>query len=167
MFKDQKALGFLEVLIALTIVGTGMVIVTSMSLRSMRVAKMNENQDVAIQVAVDAMDYLKNPGDIGISEAPITAPAYYSLASDTFEISRENVPQRELEANENDCNESSETLVSNLWESDPTYTICRQIMIEKTSSDRYDIEVTVIWSTVGDYNKHVISGHRVGKLVVE
>lgn len=161
IIKCEKALTLIEALISLAIVGTGMVIVTNLSFRAMRQARMNELQDVAIQAGVEAVDYMKSPGALNADALPAsgTAGMYYI---DEADFSLRQTTQA-LEANETSCNESSVYAISSLFESN--YQMCQQINITPKTGDRYDYEVIIVWKTLGDkFETRSVTGFRVDEI---
>ena len=69
--KDESAFSLVEAVIALALVGTAMVIITQVSLSTIKRAKKNELEDVAVQAGVEAMDFVKQPIDIITAKTPI------------------------------------------------------------------------------------------------
>lgn len=169
--RGEKALGLVEALVAIAVVGSGMVIITSMSLRSMKLARKNEIQDVAIEAAVEAMDFMKDPGSVVIKKSDYPAGGLSDEKPHYFRLDVENVPpwlenpmlpQSDLQT----CDSGSGYLVGRL--KNENYIICQQIMVKSIgqSKSRFDIEVTVVWQTVGgDIDKRVISGYRYGDFI--
>lgn len=159
--KKQKGLGLVEVLVSLAIVGTGMVIITSISLKTIKQARKNELQDVANQVAVEGLDFMKLPSAI---EADMVRDGYYKLNYD---------PNVELVniANASEIDESYNCASGQEYYIDlgtVGYNVCRQIYIESSDlgSNRYDVKVIVVWETVGgEMDKVVLEGHRIGEII--
>ena len=168
--RSEKALGLVEALLALAVVGTGMVLITYVSLKTIKQARKNELQDVAIQTAVEAMDFMKDPATIRINGSLLPAEntgTYYKLNFTSIKLDYSTYPQHqhELEAVEAHCNESSYYIVSSLVPEG--YTICQQIHVtpEPGSSLRFDIEAIVVWKSVaGGYEKRVLRGYRLGRI---
>jgi len=152
----QKGLGLVEVLVALGIVGSGMVIITQVSLRTIKQARKNELQDVANQLAVEALDFMKMPADITMGSGDI--PGYFKLDFDPVQIVKG-------EDNEiSNCYRTGDYYVDLGYEG---YVVCQQIYLEESSlgSDRYDFQVKVVWETVGgEFEEITVSGHRVGAI---
>jgi competence protein ComGC len=171
--RNTQAFGLVEALVALAIVGTGMILITSLSIRTIKQARKNELQDVAIQSAVEAMDFLKDPGEIqadllSFSGATITDANGYYYALDFSEapkIKAKAAAYLNSDVNEiNDCSTTHFTMYG-VTSLEPDYIICQQILVrsEQASSERFDVKVIVVWETVGgEYDKRVIEGFRIG-----
>ncbi len=157
---SQKALGLVEVLIALAVVSTGMVMITSLSLKTLKVVRKNELQDIAVQLGVEAMDFMKQPGTIAVQSYDDTYAGYYYL-----DISSEPYKIVEVQGYEeiDTCDSNSRYRVSSVAET----SVCQQIQVQNDpggSSTKYNIKVILVWETVGrdEYDKKVYTGIRRG-----
>jgi hypothetical protein len=161
---DEKALGLVEALIAMAIVGSAMVIITQVSLRTIKMARKNEMEDVAVQAAVEAMDFVKQPGDMMVKVVN-SDPAY---SNSIFELDVKNGQliynsNNQTELTEGNCDESSD--FRNLELGSSGYIVCQQIRMTKISEERFDAEVIVIWETIGrEFEIHLEKGYRIGKV---
>ena len=112
---SQKALGLVEALISLAVVATGMVIITSLSLKTLKVVRKNELQDIAVQIGVEAMDFMKQPASIRTVGASGDYQGYYyvNLSDEPYGIVKTS------DLNEIDsCSPSSNYHVSTITETD-------------------------------------------------
>ncbi|MBU0975953.1 type II secretion system GspH family protein [Patescibacteria group bacterium] len=160
LLKNEKAFSLVEAVVALAIVGVAMVIITQVSLKTLKQAKKNELQEVAVQSAVEAMDFAKQPNDLEVDVPPATSK-FYKLDIANAQLISTGVTQSEI----NSCSAGSEYIVAYLNSSG--YTVCQQIYITKpgTSSEKWDIEVKVVWLSVdGEYEESKIKGYRLGGL---
>lgn len=163
----EKGLGLVEALIALGVVGTGMVVITYLSMKTIRLARKNELQDVAVQAGVEAMDFLKDPVPLDATMPPhwnVTDSGghYYNLDMTTNppRIVGALYPPDEIQ----DCEAATYDVygVSTL----PDYVVCQQIKVESAggSDTKFNIDVIVVWQTIGGgYEKKVLQGYRLGK----
>lgn len=162
--KKENALGLVEALIALAVVGTGMVILTTISLKTIRQARKNELQDVAVQAAVEALDFMKDPSTIDTDRLPADQGSYYRLdlasSPPLIWVADGNLnPDESLEIDS--CTEDNTYYVSSL----PDYFVCQQIFVQNVGTKRYDLKVIVVWKTIGgDYEKQDIEGYRLGSI---
>jgi len=174
ILNKNEAFGLVESLISLAIVGTGMVLITSLSIRTIKLARKNELQDVAVQTAVEALDFLKDPGEIpadlsNIGGGEITSSGGFFYALD-FEGTPRVVAKEHGYAEEIlDCSTVSFSSygVSSLA---PDYTVCQQILIksEQDSNQRFALKAIVVWETIGgEYDKRIIEGFRIGSFNVQ
>ncbi len=161
---------------ALAVVGTGMVVLTSLSLRTIKQARRNEIQDVSIQAGVEAMDFLKQPTDINVgvdpggSNLPDDEPGtYYKLdfgssqGTPILQKTDEIPPNGEIVTCSGDP-EDAKYRISSLEESG--YNICRQVKVTKNTLEEYEIEVIVTWETIGgEVEVKKFKGLRLGKFV--
>ena len=166
-FNEEKALGLVEALIALAVVGTGMVLITYISLKTIRRARQNELQDVAVQAGVEAIDFMKDPADIVVEGGPYPEQSgtYYKL--DFSVVGLRHNPYDLYEIDQNSCSETSYYLVGSLFDSG--YTVCQQIKVtpQDGSTRKFNIEVIVVWQTVGGgFEKRVFKGFRVGGITI-
>lgn len=157
---SQKGLGLVEVLISLAVVSTGMVMITSLSLKTLKVVRKNELQDIAVQLGVEAMDFMKQPNTISVESYDDYYPGYYYLDISTAPYRIVKVQgYEEIET----CNPNSRYHVSSVSET----SVCQQLHIENDpggSTTKYIIKVILVWETVGgdQYDKRVYTGIRRG-----
>ncbi|MDD3647999.1 MAG: type II secretion system protein [Candidatus Dojkabacteria bacterium] len=159
IFKNEKAFSLVESVIALAIVGVAMVIITQVSLATLKQAKKNELQEVAVQSAVEAMDFVKQPSDLLVDVDP---PRSYKLDLTYVKLISSGLDQSDITT----CDSSSDYLVNSLFSSG--YTICQQVFITKPgpSEQKWDVRVLVLWKTVdGKIDKAEIKGYRLGGTV--
>lgn len=162
---NEKALGLVEALVALAVVGTAMVLITQVSLRTIKQARRNELQDVAVQAAVEALDFMKQPGNIKVDGVkPDESYGQYYKLDLTANIPQIVYKERDMGANEiRECDFSSFYYNESLGSSG--YYVCQQIFIQEVTSHKFDLKVIVVWQTVGgEYDKKVFEGFRVGTI---
>jgi type II secretory pathway pseudopilin PulG len=165
--KNETALGLVEALIALAVVGTGMVVLTTISLKTIKRARKNELQDVAIQTGVEAMDFMKDP-------APVHADlqAYWSITDDGghyFSLDMSGSIPKIVGSLDTAEIETCDTGTYSVYgvKSLTDYVVCQQIKVESDggSSTKFNIEVIVVWQTVGGvFEKRLIKGYRLGEI---
>ena len=168
--KDESAFSLVEAVIALALVGTAMVIITQVSLSTIKRAKKNELEDVAVQAGVEAMDFMKQPIDIDASTVPThTVDRYYQLdpspAAGSPALNYITSYQYEISPTSN-CDSTNPYYHTNLGAEG--YTICQQVKIIRTgpTDPKYDIEVLVVWKTIdNEYELRRIKGYRVGNFI--
>ena len=158
---EERALGLVEVLVSLAIVGTGMVIITSVSLKTIKQARKNELQDVANQIAVEALDFMKIPMDI---DADVVSDGYYELDFDSTPYLISDVSGSELDPAVSSCTPNHSYYIDL---GTAGYVVCRQIYIQTVSPGRYDFKVIILWETVGqeESEKAIFEGHRIGDII--
>lgn len=163
--KNNKGLGLVEVLVSLAIVSTGMVVITSLSLKTIKEARNNEMQDVSVQIGAQAMDYLKQPSEIEVNdlERPTELEERsYKLDFGTSlpilkRVSRSPLNGREI----NDCEDDSDYIVDVVTD----FNLCQQVLIRKNADkdNHYNIRVIVVWkASGGESRKRVETGTRIG-----
>ena len=156
---SPKAFGLVEVLISLAVVSTGMVMVTSLSLKTLKVVRKNELQDISVQLGVEAMEFMKQPGQINIENAGVdNVNGYYYLEID-------DTPYRIVRTQDTSeidkCSSNSNYAVTSISETE----VCQQINIRRDAqSSKYYMKVIIVWKTVGrdEYDKRVYEGIRRG-----
>lgn len=158
--KDQKALGLVEALVALAVIATGMVVITSLSLKTIKQARKNEMQDVSIQTAVEAMDFMKQPGVIQTTVGKLPNPTGRS-----YRLNLDSLPYLiyvgDGTGEINNCTKTSPYYVSDVSD----FLVCQQIIIKESAVGRYTIKVVVVWQTVGgDFEKRTFDGFRYGNI---
>lgn len=169
--KSEKALGLVEALIALAVVGTGMVLITYISLKTIKEARKNELQDVAVQSAVEAMDFMKYPAAISTYTEPTATPIPHLISPYVnFKLDFGSTPPRivkcvdssDLSNDPSNCDTASPYYVASLG---PEYLVCQQIKVTEVTDLKYNIEVVVVWQSVGgDFEMRVIQGYRLGSI---
>lgn len=173
--KNDKGIGLVEVLVSIGIVGSAMVIITSLTLSSLRLARKNEYQDVAVQSAVEALDFLKDPVEIDVDLFLSGTSSLYDSTPDAFYLdfgSSTTTPPMIVENSSstpigNTCTSSSPYVVAQLL--NEGYLVCRQILIlsDNGSKKNFYITVHVVWETIGDdFDKRTFEGYRYGALNV-
>lgn len=162
--KDQNALGLVEALLAIAVIGSGMIIITAVTMKTIKIARKNEMQDVAIQAAVEAMDLMKMPGDLsakfGGSNCNVdNLDGYAKLDfSQTVPVLR-GTGRYGYESPIDENNHNIEYLNPNLTD----FEVYQQIYIVSGGHEKYDIQAIVVWESVGgEYEKQVIEGYRLG-----
>ncbi|MFC1780102.1 hypothetical protein ACFLY9_00185 [Patescibacteria group bacterium] len=171
MVKSEKALGLVEALVSLAVVGTGMVLITSLSLKTLKQARKNELQDIAVQAAVEAMDTMKQPRDIqtnlksGCSSVIFN---FYKVDVQTNTIITEGGTNYQTEISctnyPNICGPADFFQVDALT----TSKYCSQVQLASIagSNYKYEIRVKVLWETVGgDCEEFILEGYRYGKII--
>lgn len=162
---NQKGLGLVEALVALAIVGTAMILITQVSFKTLKQARKDELQDVAIQIAVEASDFLKQPGDIdAFNASSFSDTGYFSMEVES-NYAGINYQVTATDEIGEDFNCENDTIYK--VDVGEGYDICCQIYIDKddTREKRYDFRVIVVWLTVGGINeKRVIEGYRYGDI---
>ena len=159
--KKEKGMGLVEALIALAVVATGMVVITSLSLKTIKQVRRNEMQDVAVQIGVEAMEFMKQPGKITRTGTG-TINGYYELDISTVEHARIIKEIDTVDISE--CNASSPYKVDYVTDMN----VCQQIQIQQITgfTDQYDIRVIIVWDSIGsstnNYEKRIFTGYRQG-----
>ncbi|MBN2015742.1 hypothetical protein JW766_02825 [Candidatus Dojkabacteria bacterium] len=166
LVRGSDGLGLVEVLVALAVVGTAMVIITQISLKTIKQARKNELQDVANQVAVEALDFMKQPGNITVETIGGSSPnlngGLYRLDVANGKIEYSSSQQAELSTS--NCTPGSHYLDASLYSSG--YHVCQQIKLTKVSEYRFNIKVIVVWQTVGgEYDIRELAGYRIGEII--
>jgi type II secretory pathway pseudopilin PulG len=173
--KNENAIGLVEALVSIAIVGTGMVLITYFSLKSVKLARKNELKDIAVQTAVEAMDFMKQPGDIqiDIDWACRTSPPFIKSTGKKLDYGNQVLITRDgLEGETrigcggiNMCGASGSDYyrVSSL---DTEGKFCQQIwFFEGDSPDTWDVQVLVTWESVGgECEEYRLDGTRIGKI---
>lgn len=173
--RENKGFGLVEVLVAIAIVGTAMVLITSMSLRSMKVARKNELQNVAVEVADEAMDFLKEPVPInttmvGASNISDGNKHYFYLEQN---FGTGNPPElQEIRASSalgSTCNDNPSNKFRIDWLAQEGIVVCRQIAIEAVETQpgsysdfKFDVETKVVWKTIDGDEERFFTGYRFG-----
>lgn len=179
--KQEKGIGLVEALISIGIVGSGMVVITFVSFKSIRRAKSNELKDIAVQASVEAMDFMKQPGNVEVSCFSYTG-AINESGENNASIILDNVDGPLLDATKSGASLSKISCASNPCSgkrgsitSDEAYRVnsisdnektlfCRQILVTGTQYN-LDIEVRTTWETVGgECREYILEGRRIGKI---
>lgn len=168
--KNKKGLGLVEALVALAVVGTAMVIITTISIKTIKKARKNELQDVAVQAKVEALDYLKDPTEIQAkfgSSCDLTSLSGYARL-DFSETTPILVGTGGTSSGEVEIDAKSKPDSKYLNPSlSPDYEVYQQVYIESDSgrADRFNIRSIVVWQSVGgEYERSTESGYRMGSI---
>ncbi len=166
IIDNESALGLVEALISLAVVGTAMVVITRVSLRTIKQARKNELQDIAVQAAVEAMDFMKQPGTIVVEgDVPVESfGKYYRIALSEQKpiifVENDHLAGENEIAN---CDSSSSYYNGSLGSGG--YDMCQQIYVKKITPRRYDLQVIMVWQTVGgEFEKKKFDGYRIGEI---
>ena len=168
-WENNKALGLVEALVALAVVGTGMVVITSLAIKTMKKARENEMQDVAVQAAVEAMDLAKMPGTLPIHSQSVTNPANLNhfLRLEDPDIYGIHVVATPGEQEISETDHPTTYLSDNL--SEEGFEVYQQIHITSvgSSTQKFNLKVIVVWESVGgEYRKIVLEGYRYGPIEI-
>jgi hypothetical protein len=177
--KNENAIGLVEALVSIAIVGTGMVLITYFSLKSVKLARKNELKDIAVQTAVEAMDFMKQPGYISTNIPGATLdPKYgykdaYKLDFSQNRLIMDHSPSNLTDeigcSSEKRCGptDSSRYYLVDSLKNEEVGEFCQQIRItpDPDSVDRYEVKIIVTWLSVGDVcEEYVLDGYRIGKI---
>lgn len=167
IITTEAGQGLIEAVVALAIIGIVMVGITLVTIRSMRIARENELEDVATQALVEAVDYLKAPGTINayISNSNFGAEVGESIHEDSnflayggfFKIDDSQdggyklISEGNAFANpQSGCDENSPYALTSLQDvgGEIGYDVCVQIYINpREDSGTYDVYVLGYWSS--------------------
>jgi len=159
--KKERGMGLVEALIALAVVATGMVVITSLSLKTIKYVRRNEMQDVAVQIGVEAMDFMKQPGKIETNDLTNIA-GYYKLDISSVQHAR--------------IIKDTSPAAGEIYNCDGLFykvgyitdmNVCQQIQIQTTTfSDQYNVKVIIVWVSIGSsadkYEKRIFTVFRRG-----
>lgn len=180
--KSKSGFSLVEAVIALGIIGVALVMVTSFTISTMKVAKKNELEDVAVQSLVESMEFLKQPGPIYVGKYknemsdPQETRSYFSLGSaEEYPESGSTilVPDGQIQSLEvNSCNDTSLHYIQ--FPDNPEYTVCVQLYVdgyvngtgEPVRKGEFLIHGVVVWKSIGGiWEKRTVNGYRVGTIL--
>jgi hypothetical protein len=174
IIKSECALGLVEALVALAVVGTGMIVITHLSLKIIKKARENELQDIAVQTAVEAMEFMKQPGDI---QSDVLSACSVASLMDSYKLDVQNnriITYASVGLYERigcsggviNCGPGDVYYVGPFYLMDSLEDegkFCRQINVVQNGEFSYDIEIIVVWESVGgECEEYVLEGDRIG-----
>lgn len=156
----KKAFGLAEVIVAIGIFGTVMVVTVSMTVAALRTVKDNELADMANSVMVTSLEYVKSPA--GFEAIQSTVPSTgalktYKIKTSLYNPDNPSFTDFQLETTTETnrittCDDSSPFLVK-IAESSPTgaqaslnnFKVCNQILIQTASNQTVTITSVVVY----------------------
>lgn len=165
--QSESALGLVEAVVSIGIIGTAMIVITNVAMGTIKRARKVELEDVAIQAAVEAMDYLKIPSELEVDagEQPcnlndINGYAYLDRSANQAlpKIVFESGTTEEISSPNIDPKYKNSILEGEGYE------VYQQVQVESVGSRRYEIVSKVVWRTIGgEYGEQKLVGYRYGK----
>ncbi len=169
LLNRQKAIGLVEAVVAIGIISTAMIIITQVALKTIKRARKVELEDVAIQAAVEALDYLKIPSELEVDFGSVCNFDSIKGYAKLFPIAGYGgmytiVGTSVYGDGSNEINETNHpSTYLNQSLSEEGYEVYQQIFLESAGKKRYIIKSIVVWRSVdGEYYKKVLAGYRYG-----
>lgn len=139
-----KAFGLLEVLVALAVFGTTMIVALALTVRSLKIVKENEQADQAAAFMVSSLEYAK---------APIAVPSDLSVGTYRIELVNEQISQLIRESSileeTTDCRTSPYVLDIDTEEAD--FIFCNMIIVENINPLDRNSNLLITSRIVYDY----------------
>lgn len=168
--KKQKrlaAFGLAEIIVALGIFGSAMVITIALAIGSLRTVKDNELADTANTIMIRSMEYLKSPSSSGIFASALSGTSTRVYAVDGA-ISSTNitgeVKLKDLTSSGtntitvDNCSETSPYVV--VVSDTPGFLACNQIIIKRNSNNTFELQSIVIYRTSKGFRKSELLGFK-------
>jgi len=180
--KQFKAFGLVESLVAMAVFGTAIIMITSLSAKSLRTVKENELADFANSIMVRSMEYVRSDqvdnasfnnynidtfsgkiyfkitGDLSDPAALISA---YAIDDDPLQ---QTAFERNLAINNlSNCDGSSykiDVTGNTEWSK---LIICNQLSLEKDASNNFIITSTVVYKGLDDYKVTQMRGYKLAQ----
>ena len=172
-----KAFGLVESLVAMAVFGTAILMITSLSAKSLKTVKENEIADFMNSIMVRSMEYVKSDqvtvGSPG-SDFTVPLPVYFKIEGDitdsditTLSVVDGTVVQESFRRKTNtdpgnleDCSKTSEYLLNIDQEDWRDMIICNQLYIEP-DGDNYSIISTVVYKGIDEYKINQMRGFKL------
>ena len=164
----KKAASLAEVMIVLGIISTTLVASVSILINSLSRTKVNEIEDAANAVMIQALEVAKSPAqNVSVSStsfAPNQRGEVYSFKLNKS-IDGENVLEEIRQPSTEGCNSQSPYYVTPDNRTDVTQEIdlCLQITVENISNQVYEIVSTVTYQIPNEEKQNTIKGYRYGE----